>query len=56
MHSQECDRSLMFVFHIGKSVTVFVFIHFSQSLFVGARAFKTTRVEDTELTLEVTLF
>ena len=58
MYSHDCDRSLMFVFHFIKSVTVFMFIRFSPSSFVCVRrnqlgnpAFRATIVEDTHLTL-----
>ena len=53
----------MFLFHFEKRVTVFLFIHFSLPSFVCVRcnqpdnlAFRTTKVEDTRLTLEAIPF
>ena len=57
---QDCDRSLMFVFHCGKSITVFglhgffFFYHFS---LVGALAVvRMTVVKDIHLTLTAISF
>ena len=37
MHSQDCNRSLMFVFHFGISATVSVFVRFPSAFFVCVR-------------------
>ena len=60
MHSEDCDKSLMSVFHFGKSAAVSVFVCSSSAFFVCVRhnlldylAFRTTKVKDAKLTLAV---
>ena len=63
MHSQDCNRSLMLVFHIEKGATVSGFVCFpSALLFVVSHfqsdyiTFRMTKVKDTKLIQAVILF